>query len=314
MIKRTVEISRQPAHLTVRDGQLLILRKNDQPRPLPANPPDLAATIPCEDVGVLLVEHAGTTYSHAALTALLEHGAAVVFCGRDHLPAGMLLPVGRHTQVVSRIAQQIAIEKPLRKQLWKQIVQAKVRAQANILPVGSSVRSRLLALSRKVRSGDPNNVEAVAAKAFWGGFRQLTDDPDFRRDPDGRAPNHLLNYGYAVLRAAVARALVTAGLVPALGIHHRHRANAFALADDLLEPLRPIVDEQVFELARGGNTELVPPVKAALLELLTVTVRTSDQCGPLMVAIHHYVASLVRCYEGQSRRLDIPVPEAKSCT
>ncbi len=314
MIKRTIEISQNPAHLTVRDGQLLILRKEHPPSRLPANPPNLAASVPCEDIGVLLVEHSGCTFSHAALTALLEHDAAVVICGRDHLPAGLLLPVGRHSQIVPRIGQQIAVSRPLRKRLWKQIVQSKIRAQAANLPAGSAARTRLAVLARSVRSGDPDNVEAQAARTYWGGYRDVLSDPGFRRDPDGATPNNLLNYGYAVLRAAVARALVAAGLLPALGIQHCHRANAFALADDLLEPLRPLVDQRVLELVRDGHTELIPAAKAALLELLTLRVRTGDQAGPLMVALHRYVASLVRCFAGESTSLEIPVFEGPACS
>jgi len=309
MIKRTVEISQQPMHLTARDGQLLLLRKNENAARLPANPDNLAASIPCEDIGVVLVEHAGATYSHASLTALLDNGAALVICGRDHLPCGMLLPTSDHNEVVRRLHQQIDIAKPLRKQLWKQIIQAKIRAQAANLPSGSTTRSGLLALARKVRSGDPSNVEAQAARSYWRVWLQSNGVPpsDFRRDPAGAPPNNLLNYGYAVMRAAAARAIVSAGLHPALGLHHHNRSNVFCLADDLLEPLRPLVDERVRELFHDGQTELTPTAKAALLELLTVNVRTGDTTGPLMVGLHRYVASLARCHEGEEKRLRIPV-------
>ena len=354
MIKRTIEISQQPAHLSVRNGQLLIRSANPLPdgrgseiqdrgseiqdrgseiqdrgseiqdRGAPDAPADgvpsrrgvrarlaeesrSAASIPCEDVGVLIVDQPAVTYSHAALVELIAHNAAVVLCGRDHLPAGLLLPLGGHTQVVPRLHMQIAVGKPLCKRLWQQIVQAKVRAQAHNLPDGADTRSKLLALARVVRSGDPTNVEAQAARAYWSAFRGLLDDPDFRRDPDGPAPNHMLNYGYAVMRAAVARAIVAAGLLPALGIHHCNRSDAFCLADDLVEPLRPMVDVRVLELTRAGEKELEPEVKRHLLELLTVTVRIAEQTGPLMVALHGMVASLVHCMEGSAKRLDIPV-------
>ncbi|MFH1747557.1 MAG: type II CRISPR-associated endonuclease Cas1 [Planctomycetota bacterium] len=311
MIKRTIEISQQPMHLTARNGQLLLLRKDEPATRLPANPPNLAASIPCEDIGVVMVEHSGTTFSHAALSTLLANDAALVICGRDHLPCGMILPIADHSEIVHRLHQQIEIKKPLRKQLWKQIVQEKIRAQAANLPQGSSVRSHLLALARNVRSGDPSNVEAQAARAYWRVWLERDEGDintrDFRRDPAGDPPNNLLNYGYAIMRAAVARAIVSAGLNPALGIHHSHRANAFCLADDLMEPLRPIVDDQARELFNSGCEELTPPTKAALLELLTVRVRTGDTKGPLMVGLHRLVASLVRCYEGVEKRLIIPV-------
>ena len=319
MIKRTIEISQQPAHLTVRNDQLLLLPKDDDGQELPR------ASIPCEDIGVVLVEHCGTTFSHAALTRLLHHGAALVICGRDHLPAGMLLPVGEHSQVVPRLQQQIAIGKPLCKQLWKQIIQAKIRAQADNLAPGSAIRSRLLNLARNVRSGDPTNVEAQAARAYWQVWLSTdggNDDAhgplratqtDFRRDHAGPPPNNLLNYGYAIMRAAVARAVVSAGLTPALGIQHHQRSNAFCLADDLMEPLRPLVDDRVRELWRSEQEELTPPTKAALLELLTLHVSTGDTTGPLMVGLHRYVASLVRCFEGTERRLTIPAAELDEC-
>ena len=303
MIKRTLEISQQPVHLTVRDEQLLLLAKEDAPKRLPADPPGLLARVPCEDVALLLVEHPGTTYSHAALVTLLRYDAAVVICGRDHLPAGLLLPFSEHTEVVWRIHDQLALRRPLRKQLWRQLVQAKIRAQARNLPSESNIRTRLLALAREVRSGDPQNVEAQAARSYWSAyFGDL-----FRRDPDGDGINALLNYGYAIVRAAIARAVVAAGLLPALGSHHANRSNAFCLADDLIEPLRPLVDAQVHELADAGQTELNPSAKAHLLRLLTAEVVTAGQSGPLLVALHRLVASYVHCLQGEARRLEIPV-------
>jgi CRISPR-associated protein Cas1 len=315
MIKRTVEISHQPMHLTARDGQLLLLRKDEPATRLQATPPNLAASIPCEDIGMVLVEHAGTTFSHAAMSNLLKHDAVLAICGRDHLPCGLLLPMTDHSAVVQRLHQQIAISKPCRKQLWKQIVQAKIRAQAHNLPSQHPVRSHLLTLAREVRSGDPANVESQAARAYWRVWldisstleTELTAPPiDFRRDPAGGPPNNLLNYGYALMRAAVARAIVSAGLHPAIGLHHHNRSNAFCLADDLMEPLRPIVDDCARELFRCGLDELQPPTKAALLELLTIRVSTGGVDGPLMVGLHRYMASFVRCLEGEQKHLSIP--------
>jgi CRISPR-associated protein Cas1 len=327
MIKRTIEISQRPVHLTVRHGQLLLLSPDQRE--------DQIASIPCEDIGLVLVEHPGTTYTHAALTTLLDHDAALIICDRKHLPAGLLLPLSQHTEVVWRIQEQFAVKKPLRKQLWRQIVQAKIHAQAQNLPEGSPQRTRLLALARQVRSGDPENVEAQAARVYWSalfsavpatplppregpgeGDRQQGDARNsplairfssFHRDPDGEGINALLNYGYAVLRAAVARAIVSAGLLPVLGIHHSNRSNAFCLADDLVEPLRPLVDARVRGLVAENCTELNPKTKADLLGTLVAEVACAAQTGPLMVALHRYVASLVRCYEGVARVLDIPV-------
>lgn len=291
MIKRTLEISREAAHLTVRRKQF-VLKRDGQ----------IVGSVPCEDIGVVLVDHPGATYSHAALAALAEHDAALVICGANHLPVAVLLPMVDHSQVVWRINDQLAVGKPLRKQLWKQIVQAKVRAQAANLPVDSPARRKLLALAQLVRSGDPANVEAHAARVYW---QHYLPEEVFRRDADGRELNALLNYGYAVLRAAVARALVASGLLPALGLHHSNRSNAFCLADDLMEPLRPLVDDRARELYRQGYTELTQECKARLLELLAEPVLFAGEQGPLMVNLHRMTASLARCYRGESKKLEI---------
>lgn len=316
MIKRTLEISQEPAHLSVRHEQLVLKRDGQT-----------IGSVPCEDIGVVLVDHPQTTYTHGALAKLAESDAAVVICGRDHLPAAMLLPMADHSQVVWRLDAQLAVSRPLRKRLWKQIVVAKVRAQAVNLPSDQPPHRKLLALAREVRSGDPSNVEAQAARVYWAnwlgsapnsGSEELGTDPlapddrlasIFRRDPDGSGLNGFLNYGYAVLRAAVARAIVAAGLLPSLGIHHRSRSNAFCLADDLMEPLRPLVDDRVRELARQGYDELNQEAKAVLLEILVERVRLGNgenNVGPLMVQLHRYAASLVRCYTGEARNLEIP--------
>lgn len=301
MIKRTLEISRDPAYLSVRLGQLQLRHGNQ-----------LTASFPCEDLGVVVVDQPQTTYSHAALTTLLEHDAAVVLCGRNHLPCGMLLPLGEHTLVVPRLRAQVNASLPTKKRLWSEIVRAKILAQAANLNPDGAAYGRLREFARQVRSGDPDNREAQAARAYWAAW--LVDWPnadagcDFRRDPDLPGLNALLNYGYAIARAAVARAIVAAGLHPALGLHHRNRSNAFCLADDLMEPLRPLVDARVRELAAEGELELTQPVKGQLLDLLTVEMRTGDFAGPLLVALHRYVSSLVGVLERRSRGLSIPTP------
>lgn len=330
MIKRTLEISQQPVHVSVRHQQLVLTPKangshagigpgrHDAKEAEPKSRRDPLAIIPCEDIGVLLVDQPAVTYSHAALTTLLDHEAAVILCGRDHLPAGLLLPIGEHSQVVWRIADQLAVSRPARKRLWQLIVKAKISAQAANLRPLSQTRTKLLALARNVRSGDPDNVEAQAARTYWAAWRQALaadlQEPAaaaqcaaFRRDPDGPSPNNLLNYGYAVMRAAVARAIVAAGLLPAIGIQHHSRSNAFCLADDLVEPLRPMVDHEVGVLMRAGNSDLSPDAKRGLLELLAAEVCTGDQCGPLMVGLHRYVASFVNGLHGKTPALEIPV-------
>jgi CRISPR-associated protein Cas1 len=310
MIKRTIDISQEAAHISVELDQLQIRPHDDATR--------LAASIPVEDIGVLLTDHQRNTFTHAALAALAQYQATVIVCGRDHLPAGIMLPMAQHTQVVWRVNEQIEAlqRKPLCKQLWTQIVRAKIRGQARNLPRGSPAQRRLAAMVNEVRSGDPSNVEAQAARLYWNQWAASFRDPPpaFRRLPDGAdAVNIMLNYGYAIMRAAIARTLVAAGLLPMLGIHHRNRSNAFALADDLVEPLRPMVDQRVRHLHDESMRDLSRTTKAGLLDLLTQTVQTGDESGPLMVALHRMIASLVHCFSGDERDLCLPVlpvPEA----
>ncbi len=295
MIKRTLEISREPAHLSVRDEQLILKRDGQT-----------IGSVPCEDIGVVMVDHPQTTYTHAALAKLAESDAVVVICGRDHLPAAILLPMADHSQLVWRLNDQLNVGKPMLKQLWRQLVVAKIRAQARNLEIDQPARKKLLALAKNVRSGDPQNVEAQAARVYWANWLW---QEEFRRDAEAPGLNSFLNYGYAVVRAAIARAIVAAGLLPSLGIHHHNRSNAFCLADDLIEPLRPLVDERVRELHRQGYEQLDQPAKAALLEILAepVVMRDSEELvGPLMVQLHRYVASLVRCYRSEAAALVVP--------
>lgn len=303
MIKRTIEISQQPAHLAVRHDQLLI-QPHDQPE-------GGGTSIPCEDIGVVLVDQPRCTYSHTALEKIVATGGVLIVCGRDHLPAGVLLPLADHSQVRWRIREQIRAlqRKPLCKRLWRQIVQAKIVAQAANLNPASPEARRLGAMVSEVRSGDPTNVEAQAARRYWSAWAPPIDDGGaFRRDVDGKDPlNAMLNYGYAVMRAAVARALVAAGLLPALGIHHTSRANDFALADDLVEPLRPSVDARARRLYLSGLRDLSRTAKAGLLELLAEPFMLENDRGPLMVQLHRMVASLVHCFD-ESRK-DLAIPE-----
>jgi CRISPR-associated protein Cas1 len=319
VIKRTVEISREPSHLAVRHEQLLILRRDDSEtrRRLPANPPNLIGIIPCEDIGVLMVDNRGATYSHHALAKLAEHGAALVVCGRDHHPIGMYLPISANTELLARLDAQLAMSKPTRKRLWRAIVAAKILAQAATLPPidepeFDTARRRLLGLARRVRSGDPENVEAQAAAIYWPvvfAHCQPVARPFRRRpgDPKSSPPNNMLDYGYAAIRAAVARSIVSAGLLPAVGIQHRGRSNPFCLADDLMEPLRPLIDRRVRGLAARGELELSQPNKAELLDVLTEEVECGSLRGPLLVSLTRYVASLVRVLTRDSDELEIPI-------
>lgn len=304
MVKRSVEISRQPAHLCIEHGQLLILRPGQRKAEA-----QFDARIPCEDLSLVVTDHREISFSHSALVALAENGAALVICGNDHLPVAMLLPVSTHTEVAARLRDQIRAGAVLPKQLWKQIVSAKIRAQATNIEHAPEAQRRLLALARNVRSGDSNNAEAQAARIYWGQVFSASIS-DFRRVPGERErPNCMLDYGYAVIRAAVARAIIGAGLHPTLGLHHSNRSNAFALADDLLEPLRPIVDRRVRTLLSEGHHHLGQATKAELIRLQDATVRTGTSIGPLTVALGRYVASLAQALAQRSAAaLLIPRP------
>jgi CRISPR-associated protein Cas1 len=290
MIKRTIEISGKGNDLSIDLGSLVI-RKDGEP----------LGRIPLEDIGLLILDAPTTTYTHSVITEVLAAGAVIIPCGRDHHPRGLFLPQESSLQT-QRLAAQVAAPLPLKKWLWKQVVQAKVRNQAGALPEDAPERGLLRALVARVRSGDPTNVEAHAARVYWPAMF----GKDFRRLPDGPPPNALLNYGYMVLRSCVARAVCGAGLHPSLGLHHHNRSNAFCLADDLLEPLRPLVDVRVRTLAQGGDIEINRESKMFLLSVLSETVRTGAEKGPLMVALERVASSLVRCYAREQKKLDLP--------
>lgn len=294
MIKRILEISQHGAHLSTKHEQLLITRQGG-----------VVGQAPCEDLGMVVVDHPEATYTHKALAKLADHGAVVVICGSNHLPAAMLLPLTQHSQVVWRLADQVNVSKPLQKQLWQQLVVAKILGQARNLRCDTPAHTKLLALAKRVRSGDPINVEAYAAKVYWANW--LEGKP-FRRDIDEGGINSFLNYGYAIARASLARAVVSSGLQPSIGLHHKNRANAFCLVDDLIEPFRPIVDCLVREMHYDGFDALTQPAKAKILQLLASPLRLDGQTGPWMTMIQRFTASLVRCYSGESKKLEIPTP------
>lgn len=294
MIKKIIEISQARTHLSIRYGQLILKREGEQIR-----------SIPCEDVGVLLVDHRGVTYTHSVFTELLKNGAAIVLCGEDHHPSGMLLPIESNSVQTERYRYQIEAKEPVKKRLWKQIVKAKVRHQAKLVKDDEMTYGALKILEKKVRSGDPENIEARASKKFWNSF---FEDESFRRDINGPSPNNMLNYGYMVTRAAIARAICSAGLLPSLGLHHRNRYNAFCLADDVLEPFRGFVEVRVKQLYEGGEgtEDLGQYVKARLLDVLYDEINIAGFKGPLMVGLHRTATSLYRVFAGEQEKIDLP--------
>lgn len=283
MLGRTIEIATPGSRLSVAHRQLVIER--------PEIPP---ATVPIEDVAVLVVDDARAIYTQAVFIELLAAGATVMVTGRDHLPAGMMLPLDAHHAQTERHLAQIRASEPVKKRLWQALVRAKIVLQGEVLQRFSGEDGGLGPISRRVRSGDPDNLEAQAAQRYW----PRLFGSDFRRDRAAEGVNALLNYGYAVVRAAVARATVASGLIPSLGVFHSNRGNPFCLADDLLEPYRPFVDWRVKLLCdeAGGVAPSLDhrPARAALLTLFNETVVVEGRRLPFLHAIQSGAASLCR--------------------
>lgn len=295
MIRKTVEFATPGTRLSVAHKQLVIER--------PEHP---KATLPIEDLGVVIIDDARASYTQAVFLELLGAGATVMVSGRDHLPAGMMLPIDAHHVQTERHLAQIEAAKPLKKRVWQALVRAKITQQGAILTAFTGDHVGLLPMARRVRSGDPDNLEAQAAQRYW----PRLFGSEFRRDRTADGVNALLNYGYAVVRAATARAVVAAGLIPSLGVYHSNRSNPFCLADDLLEPYRPYVDWRV-RLLLDENAGECPDLddratRAALLSLFNETVIVAGRRMPLLLALHASAASLCHALTGGERRLSLP--------
>ena len=264
-------------------------------------------TKPIEDLGVVVLDNKQVTITSGLLDALLENNCAVITCDSKSMPIGLMLPLYGNTTQNERFRQQLDASLPLKKQLWQQTIQMKINNQASVLKdcVDEEVRCMRVWAS-DVRSGDPDNLEARAAAYYWKSL--FADIEGFTREREGIYPNNLLNYGYAILRAVVARGLVTSGLLPTLGIHHHNRYNAYCLADDIMEPYRPYVDELVFKLVQinGKVLDLTKEIKAKLLEIPTLEVKIGGKRSPLMVAVGQTTASLYKCFSGEVRRISYP--------
>ena len=302
MIKRTLYFG-NPAYLSLRNSQLVIHlpEANGMDDRIGQN------TIPVEDIGVMVLDHHQITVTHGLLEALLSNNSAVITCDSSRMPVGLLLPLSGNTTQSERFQAQIDASLPLRKQLWQQTVQAKIENQTHVLHSSRKVMVKnMLAWVDEVKSGDSDNLEARAAAYYWSNM--FPDVPGFRRGREGPPPNNLLNYGYAILRAVVARSLVASGLLPTLGIHHHNRYNAYCLADDIMEPYRPFVDKLVVELTDSGVDiqELTKPLKAKLLNIPVLDVTINGQRSPLMIAVGITTASLAKCYMGEIRKIVYP--------
>jgi CRISPR-associated protein Cas1 len=292
MSGRTIEIT-SPARLSLKHRQLVIAREDGT-----------APSVPLEDLGLLIVDQPQVTYTHAVMAALAEAKVAIVLCGADHMPAAVLLPYAANALAGERLRAQLACPKPLAKRLWQAMIACKLRRQADLLVRATGEHAALRAMADRVRSGDPDNLEAQGAQRYWP--RLLGEK--FRRDRGGDAPNHLLNYGYAVLRAATARAVVGAGLLAGLGVFHSNRGDAFALASDLMEPFRPFVDGIVWELVQAGLAEgdLDRTRKAHLLAVLNIGVAMDSQAMPLSLALHRAAATLAESFATRTLALRLP--------
>lgn len=299
MIKKTILLENK-ATLTCKNLQLVI--KTDTRE----------SNIPIEDIGFLVIDNPEIYLSIPAMNLLIENNTSVIVCNSNHLPNGMFLNLNSHHIQQEIFKHQINATEPLKKQLWQQTIIEKITNQGILLEKITGNKNAFNFLSSKVLSGDTSNMEAVAAAQYWKYFfdtseSELAKQIKFKRERFGDYPNNFLNYGYAILRAATARALSGSGLLNTLGIHHKSKYNAFALADDIMEPFRPIVDEKVFELMQTyDEQELNTLLKSELLQILTRTVYFKEEKSPLMVALQKTASSLQQCYTGERKKVKYP--------
>ncbi|MEO6316913.1 MAG: type II CRISPR-associated endonuclease Cas1 [Chitinophagaceae bacterium] len=298
MIKRTLYFG-NPAYLKTNNEQLVI-EMHDSGE---------TKQVPIEDIGIIILDHQQITITQALMAKLLANNTALITCDNTHHPTGMLLNLDGHTLQSQKYQAQLEATAPLKKQLWQQTVSAKINNQAAMLGFRREENKTLLSLATGVKSGDPDNAEAQAAAYYWK--RVFPDFLVFRRERYGPPPNNLLNYGYAILRALVARSIVGSGMLPTLGIHHRNQYNAYCLADDIMEPYRPYVDYTVYQIIRnnGSSLEMTPSMKKALLEVPTMDTILEGKKSPLMNAVQRTTASLAKCFEGSTRKILYPEME-----
>lgn len=295
MIKRTLYFG-NAAYLKTSNEQLII------------ELPDTGEVkkAPIEDIGILIIDHQQITITQAVLAKLLANNTAVVSCDDTHHPTGLFLNLDGHTLQSQKQQAQLEASVPLKKQLWQRTITAKIENQAALLVQEREDAQYLLRLAKDVKSGDSDNSEAQAAAYYWK--RIFPAFLEFRRERYGPPPNQLLNYGYSILRALVARSLVASGLLPTFGIHHRNQYNSYCLADDMMEPYRPFVDKVVCDIVRmnGKFLEMTPKIKQALLAIPAMDVQIGGQKSPLMNAVQRTTASLAKCFEGSTRKLLFP--------
>lgn len=292
MLKQTLFFS-HPARLSLKDNQLVITLKDSNEM----------ITRPIEDIGFVVIENQQIIFTIPLLNELVHNNVCVILCDAKGMPSSMLMGLNNNATQAESLKYQLNVSEPMRKQAWKQIVEQKIRNQAAVLDKLGIEHHNLKACYSSVLSGDTSNREGIAARQYW---TQLFGK-DFRREREGLPPNNLLNYGYAVLRAATARSLIGSGLLPALGLFHRNRYNAFPLADDVMEPFRPYVDEIAFGATEEGMLELDKETKVRLLNLLVTDVRIGKMTRPLSLALTTTSASLLKYYKGETKKVTLPV-------
>lgn len=308
MIKKTLYFG-NPAYLSMRNAQLVVKIPQVEERSdlSTGEKKDFERTIPIEDIGVVVLDNKRITLTSGLIEAFLDNNAALITCDSKNMPTGLMLPLIGNTLQNERFREQLDASVPLRKQLWQQTIRQKIANQEYVLRVHTQTRTgNMKAWQSEVRSGDPDNVEGKAAAYYWKNvFEQF---PDFVRGREGNPPNNLLNYGYAILRAVIARALVGSGLLPTLGIHHHNRYNAYCLADDIMEPYRPYVDELVIDIIRSEKdiSQLTTNIKARLLNIPVIDVVIDGRRSPLMIAAGQTTASLYKCFSGELRQVSYP--------
>lgn len=295
MIKRTLFFS-NPAYLSTKNEQLVVSFPNQNKE---------SVTIPIEDLGYIILENPQITITNALLTKLVENKTAVITCNKQHMPCSFLQPLVGHSEQSERMRYQLNASVPLKKNLWKQTVIAKIENQAAHLLLRNKNPLRLKRYVKSIQSGGFENEEALAA-AFY--FQNLFPISNFSRNQKGMPPNNLLNYGYAILRAITARAIIGSGMLPSIGIFHHNKYNAYCLADDIMEPYRPFVDRLVYDMVVSGEQleELTTTLKMKLLSLPAMDVVIEGKKSPLMIAMSRTTNSLYACFEGTSRKLLYP--------
>lgn len=308
MIKKTLCFS-NPIYLSLRNAQLVLhLPEVESNKTLPeAMKKEAERTIPIEDIGVVVLDNRRITITSGVMEALLENNCAVITCNQKSMPVGLLLPLCGNTTQNERFRSQLEASLPLRKQLWQQTIKQKILNQEHTLRINTDKETNCMRVwSNDVRSGDPDNLEARAAAYYWKNL--FTEYPNFVRDREGIPPNNLLNYGYAILRAIIARALVGSGLLPTLGIHHHNRYNAYCLADDIMEPYRPYVDQLVLDIIHNYTeiSDITQEIKMQLLSIPILDVVINGKRSPLMIAVQQTTASLAKCFAGESKRISYP--------